>query len=747
MRTKIVPPGSDASALQYMGLTVSYPTTSDAECRAKCCAAGVAKCNVWLRLEQDPTSSYPLGTCFIGIAQGGSVHSPAWSGERIGNDPPPPPPPAPPAGVPTDLSQQYVPVPLAASGPVQELDLASDSSWTASVDGAASRPIIVPGGGYNSDMQPEPWIDVSLHSIAHNPFGEDGCVLTSMVPTPRLSTCCYQGYNEVQDNVTYVRKLVGLHAHFVKAVTGPVLLEFGGVAHGAEVYLTPIKSSSCNVVPGVTSKVAQHWGPMMPFAADVSKMVRSGCDFELTVVAHHFRKLSAVLGVGFIYNEYVVATRYHCCPIQSTIAHFADPSLVVDPRRPWTNRSQWQSRNAFGITKSVRLAAYNMTALTDIVTHTSVKKSTFGFDAVLANFGTTRQVFTVSATVTPWGNGTTAANAQPIVAVPAQRVTLDPGQNETVQVRDVAWQLGNESFWWPNKPFHEDYTPKLHVLALSVTSSSGEVAATASHRFGFVEWSEAPNNRTWYTVNGRRINFISDATPEAAMSTYDCYTTSPAFNTLEGAKETWRRYMRIGMSANRIHQSTPTQIMMDAADEVGFALQPETAIRGECPVDRETGALPSGYTDAVKELARLSRSHPSVFSYSLQNECDPNSIPALLDAISEVDTDRPFVWNDNHLGQPTRMVGRTNGSQHAYAMLHYRTLGCDSSHSFAGGICMQESMLTGLGECAWCIEEGLESYSAIVVEARQYDIAYIAGWDWMCVLLPIPLFGFSGYPT
>ena len=386
-----------------------------------------------------------------------------------------------------------------------------------------------------------------------------------------------------------------------------------------------------------------------------------------------------------------------------------------------------------------------MTALTNIVTHTSVQKSTFGFDAVLANFGTTRQVFTVSAAVTPWDNGTTAANAQSIVAVPAQRVTLDPGQNETVRVRDVAWQLGNESFWWPNKPFHEDYTPKLHVLALSVTSSSGEVA-TANHRFGFVEWSEASNNRTWYTVNGRRINFISDATPEAAMSTYDCYTTSPAFNTLEGAKETWKRYMRVGMSANRIHQSTPTQIMLDAADEVGFALQPETAIRGECPVDRETGALPSGYTDAVKELAHVSRSHPSVFSYSLQNECDPNSIPALLDAISEVDTDRPFVWNDNHLGQPTRMVGLTNGSQHAYAMLHYRTLGCDSSHSFAGGICMQESMLTGLGECAWCIEEGLESYSAIVVEARRYDIAYVAGWDWMCVLFPTTVRP-GGYPT
>ena len=38
--------------------------------------------------------------------------------------------------------------------------------------------------------------------------------------------------------------------------------------------------------------------------------------------------------------------------------------------------------------------------------------------------------------------------------------------------------------------------------------------------------------------------------------------------------------------------------MLDAADEVGFCLQPETAIRGECPVDRATGELPSGYNAA-----------------------------------------------------------------------------------------------------------------------------------------------------
>eukprot|EP01050_Picozoa_sp_SAG11_P003940 SAG11_NODE_237_length_11835_cov_11.023347_4_plen_1312_part_00 len=644
---------------QYMGLSGQGVTATDDACRAKCCAAGLKKCNVWLRAEVE-MQEYPVGSCFIGIAQGFSGRNPVWSGERIGEDPAPPPPPAP---VPADLSQQFVPVPM-GSAPGHVLDLASDSAWTASVDGAASRAVVVPGGGYNSDMQPKPWID---------------------------------GYNAVRDNVTYVRKLVGLHAQFAKK--GATLLEFGGVAHGAEVFVEPIKGAGCS--GGPRTKVAQHWGPMMPFAADVSHSVHSSCDLEITVVAHHFRKLAAVLGVGFIYNE------------------------------PWVHRSQWQSRNAFGITKSIRLAAYGVAAITDVVTHTSVSESSFGFDAMLANFATTTQEVKVLATIKPWGATRELDHAVAFPSLPVKTVSVKAGQNVSISVRDVAWTLGNASYWWPNKPFREDFVAKLQVLTLSVQDSAGAVVATAEHRFGFVEWAEALHNETWYTVNGRRINFISDATPEAAMSTYDCYTTSPAFNTIDRAKETWRRYMRMGMSANRIHQSTPTQIMLDAADEVGFALQPETAIRGECPVNKLTGSIPSGYTDQVMELAQVSRGHPSVFSYSLQNECNPNSIPALLDAISTVDTDRPYVWNDNKEHGPTRKVGLRDASHHAFAMLHYKDLSCPRSHSFAGGICAEEPMITGLGECAWCIPEGLESFAAIAVYSRQFDISYVAGWDWI----------------
>ena len=48
--------------------------------------------------------------------------------------------------------------------------------------------------------------------------------------------------------------------------------------------------------------------------------------------------------------------------------------------------------------------------------------------------------------------------------------------------------------------------------------------------------------------------------------------------------------------------------------------------------------------------------------------------------------DQPFVWNDNKEAAPIQKVGQKDPTQHAYAMLHYRNLGCNRYHDFAGGI-------------------------------------------------------------
>ena len=225
--------------------------------------------------------------------------------------------------------------------------------------------------------------------------------------------------------------------------------------------------------------------------------------------------------------------------------------------------------------------------MTDVVPHTSVGSKTLSFDVTVANYGAAPVSITLSGSLS--AAATTATSqagkagkakagrargvGRALPLFPTTEVAVGAGSSRTVSITGMAWELGEESFWWPNKPCSEDYTPALFVLALKARAQAPAPAATAtaSRRFGFVEWGEAGGNGTWYTVNGRRINLISDATPEAAMSQYDCYTTSEAFGTLEGAKETFRRYMRLGLSANRIHQSTPTQVMLDAADEVRVA--------------------------------------------------------------------------------------------------------------------------------------------------------------------------------
>ena len=120
-------------------------------------------------------------------------------------------------------------------------------------------------------------------------------------------------------------------------------------------------------------RLAVHFGAMMPFAADLSNLSRR-CKYELTVVAHHFRKLQNLVPAGFIYNE------------------------------AWNSKSQWQSRNAFGITKSVRLAHYGVgVVVTNVVTHSAVRNQTLGYTATVTNFGSTAATFHLTTVLSSWG--------------------------------------------------------------------------------------------------------------------------------------------------------------------------------------------------------------------------------------------------------------------------------------------------------------------------------------------------------
>jgi hypothetical protein len=533
--------------------------------------------------------------------------------------------------------------------PLKIIDLASDTDWTLSIDGGNPRAVRVPGGGYNSDKQDQPWIEMSVE----------------------------KGERDVKNYVTYERLIT-----IPKVQKGQVtLVEFGAVNHGAEVYLVDGRKETL---------ITAHVGPLMPFSADLTDVVTPGKTYKIIIKAHPLWYYKNEVPVGFIYTE------------------------------GWKNpKHGWASKFGFGITKYVRLAIYPQVRISNVFIQPSVSKNELKCAVWVQNHDRKSRTVIISGKLSSWNN-----DKWKYPILPDKTVTI-PG-NSTIKIAfdPVRWNLGPTSYWWPNKPFREDYKSKLHNLQFSLNEGKKSLSKITK-RFGFVEWTEGP---FYYKVNGVRINFISDGTPESAMSEYDCYSTSAAFlpptASGTGCPETWKRYMRMGVCANRIHQSTPTDYMMDVADELGFMLIPETAIRGCQNQQWHSEYLPQ----AVKELAMICRNHPSVSLYGLQNEATPAWAGPLADAIVTVDPTRPLIFDDNQQKKPGRITG--DSGAHAYAMNHYVDYPDPAQ------------MISGMGEFAWqWTEHGkdasplangeLEDFSYFGCQMRMADIAYFAGWDFL----------------
>lgn len=542
-----------------------------------------------------------------------------------------------------------VPLLLCCSSQEREMfDLASDTVWELSIDNGPWRSIKVPGGGYNSDLQEPPLIDLK----------------------------------EVKDHVTYKRSIT--IPEFQKG--NVIKINFGGVNHGCEVYLN-------------NQHVGGHVGPMMPFDVDITDYVESGKNYDLKVISYPQWHYNYEVPHAFVYDEF----RNH-----------------PDTKPDWSSETGWATKFSYGITKSIRLSVLPGVYISDIFVQPSVKDNSLKYDVWIHNHYKEQKEIEITSALNSWnGDSWDYPEFDPVHTI------IDPGEIKKITIGPVQWNPGPDSYWWPNKPFNEEYKAELHNLTVTLLEKN-KVMDSRVERFGFVEWTEGPN---YYMVNGIRINQVSDGTPEPAMSEYDCYSLSPAFlpptDSTLGCLETWKRYMRLGISANRIHQSTPTKYMMDAADEAGFMLIPETAIRGCQEQKWHDTYLPQ----AVMELAQVCRNHPSVCRYSLQNEADPDWIPVLIDSIKKIDPLRPLVFEDDEINKPARIDSK---SGHAYAMLHYVDYPKPAQ------------IITGMGEYAWhwadrarwgpvlpSAEGGLEEFIYYGGDMRRSDIVYFAGWDFI----------------
>lgn len=219
----------------------------------------------------------------------------------------------------------------------------------------------------------------------------------------------------------------------------------------------------------------------------------------------------------------------------------------------------YSSKFAHGISRSIRVAAYPPVYITDIWAKTSVSQRQLAVEVEVFNRQPRAVTLEIALSLSPWkpqvdASGHTAGERTPPTAaahggsgvghtaegayppLPTMTAVVPARGNTTVRWAPVQWALGTSSWWWPNKPFREDYVASLHVLNVALKPSSGTDkvkgsdtdtgAATGRHgidtygaastslasansflRFGFVEWGEGQDagsstNNTYYTVNG-----------------------------------------------------------------------------------------------------------------------------------------------------------------------------------------------------------------------------------------------------
>ena len=486
--------------------------------------------------------------------------------------------------------------------------------------------------------------------------------------SPRISET-----TDVKDHVVYSRS-IQIPAEAAGQVTK---LVFGAVNYGADILLDG-------------KLIATHVGPFTAFEVDVTDKVQAGKSYALQVKAytlnHYNRKNRDLAALGKMKEaletgDITVPTGYIYLGGYTKLGH--------------------------GIGRSVKLQVFPGVYVKDVFVRPSVSNQSLSYDLWIENRSAHSRKVSLKSSLASWN-----MDSWKYPSIGDLTVTVEAGQCRKITAGPIPWTLGAKSYWWPNVPFKEDYVAKLHYLNLSL-NESGKPLDIWQQRFGFVEHAEGPY---YYTVNGVRLNLPSDATAITQGSVYDGYAEAAAFKAPTGpgtgCAETWKRYMRLGIRANRSHQEPPTEYILSVADEVGFVLIPESAIRGSYLPQSHDPKEP-GYASHLREMVEQCRNHPSVARYSLSNEM--GAIPELIDYAAPYDATRPLVYESNGHNKSTR-VETSKG--HAYTIAHYCAWPRPARQIF------------GMGEYAWSTD-GMADYATQGKDMRLNDVCYFSGWSWL----------------
>lgn len=320
----------------------------------------------------------------------------------------------------------------------------------------------------------------------------------------------------------------------------------------------------------------------------------------------------------------------------------SNQSLVPNGARSWADFLPQ------GIFRSAELLVYPQVHIDDVFVKTSVENTSLSYDVWLRNASDSTADVTLSGNLTSW-NG----DAWSYPALPSQPVSIPANSTTKVTVGPVDWSLGSTSWWWPNVPYQDGYTAKLHDLNLSI---SGGGSHSTSVRFGFRECTQGPDGKgnTCYFLNGIRVNFRGDSLQGANYDRIDNGGQGDAFSTHPGflpGTDGWpkavRNFQRLNYNVVRIHQIPATPYMLDVCDELGLMIIDETAIRGAGNQQDFVGGH-DHMVQHLKDLFTQNRNHASIVRQSISNEPDWSATNTdqfqidLYNAAMEVDGTRPL---------------------------------------------------------------------------------------------------------
>jgi len=349
-------------------------------------------------------------------------------------------------------------------------------------------------------------------------------------------------------------------------------------------------------------RLGENFDSFLPFAFDVTGLVREGEDNELIVLVQPPPRRGA---------------------------------LWLQPCGSWVG---WHLR---GIWQSVRLESTPTLAVADVFVQPSVRQQLLRVEVTLERpsvpvSGQVRVRVSEARRLGPEeyrgrrGGGTRAA---PVFLDLGVRAVRASPEEETTLVFEAPWPAGY--LWTPENP-------RLCDLEVVAEETEDRAVHRRTVRFGFREfWIEG----TGFRLNGEPIRLFGDAWHYMGV-----VQQNPAY------ARTWFRLARqLGANAIRTHAMPYPPFYFDLADELGLLIVDESAVYGSAgTLAYDEPVFWERCREHIRRLVRRDRNHPSVVVWSAVNETvwkgGAKIFPELLrlaDEARRLDPTRPVTFDEN----------------------------------------------------------------------------------------------------